>query len=496
IDGSSGLTIHSRAEVERADFVEIKNIKPGSAALRIYGAMPRPRGWTFDRSVKKPVASLDPRREKEELSALALATAIPEPAEEPLPSAEEIRDIPFAGLAEYESARARGNVIPYLAMQLNGGQYFFEGERGGLSGNANLLASLAVKHERLGGWTLMPVLSSQYQGTKQVTDLVGGGTLFQERMSHSLSVRGLYQLAGGLRLKPAVGYKWELLKETRDEAWGDGLFDYRRPSFSMEAEFAYAEPFSWKAGYDFYYIDFVNYSSLESIIKDSAGNSLARELSGRNVLDSYNHAFTFGGTMEGPRRSYLEGGLAATLRFFPEQHVVKDSGDLDSTTRRDLSSQLAGAWRLPRQLSPRWKAVAGARLSAGYNYSNQNSYDAQRLKFLKNYYDSLSLRAGLDLTLYNKTGAGRPLELSLSATAGRTSYVGRQTQDPSGLYLGDKVHQNEAVVHAALSYPVAPHFVWTAQVGYGRQTSNQQFERLYRYNLKTTTYRFGFGYEF
>ena len=418
-------------------------------------------------------------------------------------------EAPFAGLKEYEADKARADFQPYLAVQLNGGQYFFGHERGNLSGNLNLLASMAIKHEKLGPkWTIVPVLSSQYQGTKQVADLVGGGTLFQERMGHSLAVRGVYQLSPEWKLKPGAGYKWEYLKETKDESWGNGLFDYRRPGLSLEAECVYRDPFSFRLGYDFYHIEFVNFSSLESLIKASNGDALARSLSGRSVLDSYNHSLTLGGTLQGPWRSYAEGTLITTLRLFPDQHVVTQTGDFENSTRSDLAGQLYLAWRIPREISGSWKAVYGLRLEAGNTNSNQNNYDAQRLKFLKDYYDSTSMRAGGDLNLYRKlpprrSGGSaadekdeRPLELNLAATVGRVNYSGRITQDPSGLYLSDKIHQNEMVLNLDVRYPVAPHFMWTSQIGYGKQTSNQHFERLYRYNFTTMNYRVGFSYEY
>ncbi|MHB0997090.1 MAG: hypothetical protein ACYC2I_12040 [Elusimicrobiales bacterium] len=502
LDGSSGIAVQPGARVEQANFVAIKNLKPGAAALKLSGGAARglePKAWTFDGSVKKKFSSPDKRRERAALSAMA-QRAVNEPAA-PAPAASGPQEAPFSGFEEYEEAMAQANFTPYLAVQFNGGQHFFEGREGDLSGNLNLLASAAVRHRKLGrDWTLVPVISSQYQGTKQVTDLVGGGTLFQEKMSHSLALRGVWQLSPKWKLKPGLGYKWEFLKETRDESWGDGLFDYRRPSFSLEGEYAYADPFSLRVGYDFYHIGFVNFHSLESIIKDSQGNALARELAGRSVLDSYNHAFSAGGTAKAPWRSYAEGNLTVTVRLFPDQHVVGRSGDFDGATRRDLNTQFSAAWRVPRQLSPAWKAVGGLRLAAGHNTSNQNSYDAQRVKFLADYYDTFSLRAGVDLNLYRRLPGRqegeRPLELSLSATLGRTAYSGRQAQDASGLYLNDGIYQNEAVLSLGVSYPIAPHFVWTSQFGYGRQTSNQAFEKLYRYNFTTTNYRIGFGYEY
>ena len=551
VEGSQGMTIYSFAEVARADFVNVKRIKPGESALRLFRAQGQklePKGWTFDETVEKKIGMPDAGLEKSELAAMAVEARTPEedqpvaapvnslpvppegpasaaieagvpgydqpaaesstpqqpPAPGPLdvpppeaPAAAEPEEIPFAGLAEYETASARANFLPYLAVQFNGGQHFLQSEQGNLSGNLNLLASVVIKHAKLGpNWAIVPVVSSQYQGTKQVTDLVGGGTLFQERMAHSLAVRGVYQLSPEWKLKPGVGYKWEFLKETKDETWGHGLFDYRRPSFSLEGEYVYSDPFSFTIGYDFYRIGFVNFSSLESIIKDSQGDSMARELSGRSVLDSDNHSLALGGTLQGPWRSYAEGNLVTTLRLFPDQHVVNQTGDFNNSTRNDISNQLSLAWRIPREISAGWKALGGLRLAAGYNKSNQNSYDAQKTRYLENYYDSTSLRAGVDLGLSRKLKGDRPMEFNLSATLGRVGYSGRLAQDSSGLYLSDKIYQNEAVLSLSVNYPVAPHFVWTSQFGYGRQASNQNFERLYRYNFTTTNYRLGFGYEF
>ncbi len=503
VDGSRGITIYSRAQVGQADFVKIKRLKPGGTALRVFRAEGQQldlKGWTFDETVEEKTIRLDAWLERSELEGKAVELRTPEddrPAPHTkAPAAEKTEEAPFEGLTEYEDAVSQVNIQPYLAVQFNGGQYFFKGEKGNLSGNLNVLGSMVIRHEKLARWTLVPVLSSQYQGTKQVADLVGGGTLFQERMSHSLAVRGIYQLTSKWKLKPGVGYKWEFLKETRDESWGNGLFDYRRPGFSLEGEYAYKDPFTFRIGYDFYRIGFVNFASLESLIKDSQGNAMARELAGRSVLDSTNHSLTFGGTMQGPWRTYAEGNLVTTLRLFPDQHVVNRAGDFRNSTRADFANQLYLAWRLPRELSGSWKAVSGVKLSAGYNKSNQNSYDAQRLRFLKDYYDSTSLRAGVELSLYRKLKEERPLELNLSVSLGRVGYQGRVAQNSSGLYLSDNIYQNEAVLGLGVSYPIAPHFVWTSQFGYGRQTSNQNFERLYSYNFTTTNYRLGFGYEY
>ncbi|MBI5203006.1 MAG: hypothetical protein HY925_15550, partial [Elusimicrobia bacterium] len=106
-------------------------------------------------------------------------------------------------------------------LSLLGGQYFFAGNKSSVNGNAVGNISPAMKFNDR--WTLLPTYSVEYQGTKPVTDPVGSGTLFQQRMDHRVAVSGLYSDPGGRwKFKQTASYKREFMKETRDEAWGRG----------------------------------------------------------------------------------------------------------------------------------------------------------------------------------------------------------------------------------------------------------------------------------
>src|SRR5581483_3654537 len=113
-------------------------------------------------------------------------------------------------------------------------------------------------------WSVIPTLSSSWRGTKSVQDLVGGGTVFQQTQDNSASLKGIYSPNKAWQFKAAGGYYLELLKETRDEVWGKGLFDYQKFSTNLEAERALGEDSSVRLGLDYYYIDFRNYNTLES----------------------------------------------------------------------------------------------------------------------------------------------------------------------------------------------------------------------------------------
>src|SRR3989338_131160 len=181
---------------------------------------------------------------------------------------------------------------PPSGLQMLGGQYFFAGEKGSLSGNVSGMVAPALKFNEQ--WALLPSLNSSYQGTKQVVDLVGAGTLFQEQRAHRASLKSVYTSPGGnWRLKPSASYKYELLKETKDEDWGNGLFDYKKWDLGFEGEYVYREPFSLRAGFDYYQVAFLNYKTLESQAAQNF-SGLSRELTGDRILDSRNYALSLG----------------------------------------------------------------------------------------------------------------------------------------------------------------------------------------------------------
>ena len=95
----------------------------------------------------------------------------------------------------------------------------------------------------------------------------------QQTQEHSGNLKGFFA-EQVLAVQGRGGYKWTLLKETKDESWGKGLFDSLKPSVNFEVErfvglMGYAaEDASVRLGYDIYWLDFKNFSSLESQNKD------------------------------------------------------------------------------------------------------------------------------------------------------------------------------------------------------------------------------------
>ena len=378
--------------------------------------------------------------------------------------------------------------------QLLGGQYAFGGRKGALGGDASLSVVPAVRVNE--GLSLVPVLTSSYQGTKQVVDLVGAGTLFQEQMDHRLGVRAVIEDPGGRwRFKPSVGYKYELLKETKDEAWGHGLFDYRRLGGGVEVEYLYRRPYSVRAGIEDFYTSFPNYESLESQAPaDLQGRPLARELAGRHVLDQHGQTVFLAATWPSGRFEQ-EGRLAIQHVRYPGQHLIDSAGQFGSAVRDDFLTTLGWSLSMPAELNTDLHWLGSLSLGADYNASDQNSYGAADFKALPNYYDYGDVNAGVGgKFLYGERG--RPVVFSAGVSWSLRRYPYRPPQDSTGLYGGGAQRERFWSFSASALYPMAERWSLVARFQTGRASSNQHYEQMYAYNYTVTNYVCGVSYEY
>lgn len=385
-------------------------------------------------------------------------------------------------------------VEPVYSLSLLGGQYFFGGERGHLAGNLSALAAPGIQFND--EWEFFPSVRGSYQGTKQVLDLVGAGTVFQEQMDYAVGLKPVYSPGGGRwRVKPSYGFRTQLLKETREENWTSGLFDYRRHDFGLEGEFAYQDPFSVRAYFGYAMTEFPNYSSLESRAAfDFNGQSLARELVGDKVLDTRAFLFTLGGNA--PWRGLVfDFGYTLLRQDFPKQHVVDLSGALTSPLRADTAHLLSAGVKAPVPLgSLPGRMVGSLGLTYARSSSNQNNYDALRTHFQEGYYDYSEFRLSPGAR-YMVGNPDRPVTFGLGFDVWLRDYPHRQVQDSAGTYQADTLGQTNWMVAASVSRPIAPRVRLMVDVSYGQASSNMGYESLYKYSYTATNYLFGVSYD-
>lgn len=409
-------------------------------------------------------------------------------------------------LAISSCAGARAvEITPVFKGSIMGGQYFLYGaNRSSLGGNASaVVAPVMTFSER---WTVLPAYHGDYYGTKGVGDGVGAGTLFQQKTDHKASVMTIYSISGTTwRLKPSASYKREFLKETLDETWTKGLFDYEKIAGGFEVENLYKDPFSMRFVVDFYRVRFPNYKTLESAAKtDPQGNPLNRELASKNVLDTYNYSASFHLTRPIPfddPKVALSVSASSLYQKFIDQRLINQEGQVTTTKpfgRKDYMQSLSATVAYPKEIKlwdKDFRHNSAFTVTAAHNGSNQNTFDAARTRFVFDAYSYYSYGLGPS---YNLAwgDAKRPASASLSFMYKRLQYVGRLAQNADGLYNAKNQWQDTYTAALGYSYPFAHGLNVKAQTSALWATSNMAYEKTYLYTYRTTNYMLGFTYEY
>ncbi len=369
---------------------------------------------------------------------------------------------------------------PLYGVTALAGQHSFRGQTGSFSGLLDaVLAPAAQLNDR---WAVLPSWRSTYEGVRSLDDVLGAPIAAQERMTHRLGGRAVYGAPGSRwRLKPSASLKYELLKETKDESWGRGLFDRRVLTFGGEVEYLLLEPASVRVAADFFDAAYPNYTSLESQAAAAlAGDALARELAGDRVLDRRGWQFLAAGTAPLGPRATLDLSAGTVASGFRRQRVVVETGLLSGASRSDLLTTLSAAVRMPHELNLDLRLLGALDVSASVLRSNQNGYDASRGRFIAQFYDFTEYRFSPSAKVLIGP-ARRPVAVSLGLGLKRRTYPHRPTQDGTGAYQGGSLTQTEWTFDGGVDYPVAPRFSLVLRLTRATASSNTRFERHYRY---------------
>jgi len=389
-------------------------------------------------------------------------------------------------------AGAAVKVTPVANLSILGGQYWVtESVPSSFGGNADIFFSPVLNFSP--AVALLPIYSGNYRGTKSVRDLVGGGTLTQESQDHSVSLKLVNKISGNLKLKASANYKLEYLKETKDETWGQGLFDYNRMGFGLELEKRWQKT-SGRAGVDYYTMNYPHYQSLvtENSFETSMDTTTYSEISaqaGTNVLN-YNGIALF---LESARQ--MSPKVIGTLRYdismknFVDQKTVQYTGAFSSTLRSDLSHTLSMGINLA---TPR---VVLSLTDALQMYdSNQNTFDTASSEYVANNYDYF--QNGIMPAITFKLGSvDEPVKLSLLWDISWRLYAERMAQDANGDNKSDKISQLINTMGMSISYPLAGALSGKVALNYSDSSSNMRYEKNYKYNYYTFNYFLGINWE-
>lgn len=381
-------------------------------------------------------------------------------------------------------------VTPVASLDLLGGKYYLDSDAASFEGRADAYFSPVLN---LGeGHELVPVYSGNYSGTQDVQELAGGGVLTRQRQSHTLSLKYVYTRDFD-KYKPRVSYSKAMVRETKDEDWGDGLFDYDTFSFGFELE--RERPHGTLAGsYDLFSVTYPNYATLlsdsQSVFNDTTTFNQLSTNAGENPMDNISHRLAFSYTWF-PEPLVMKAGYDFTWRNYPDQALAANPAVGQSPFKSDERSDLVQnlTFSASRALKPVFLS-AGARV--GWLSSNQGSYDSTRQKYMDDYYSYIDVSLNPAMTLALKNGS----QFRFGLEWRKVFYLGRLKQAADGTYGNEEIDQTYWLSSVSARYPVFGRFYLRGAFNYQLSDSNMRYEDNYRYNYKASTYLAGVEWEF
>ncbi len=369
-----------------------------------------------------------------------------------------------------------------LSSQLLGGGYNFNQESTSFGGKLNLNIIPAVKFG--GDHLLIPVYSFEYNGIKDVKELVGGGTLVQQYITNMFYLKSVFKISSKFKIKPKIGATSQIIKETQDEEWTKGLFDYFKTNFNLETEFCFSENTKLSLTPAVYTINFYNYKTL-------ATEKYGQELSvvGKDILnfDAAEISLDF------KINKFLSLNTYFVQKNFKDQYLITITGEYSSEKRKDNYGLFGISFNYP--IKPLGETSIFSALAFQYaaNISNQSHYDVERTKFIKDYYNYNEISFIPQLTFaFNKI----PMNLQLNYNVSLRSYSNRPVQDKEGNYLDDKTNSLAQYISMLLSFPLIENLNMFIQQNYLISSSNMKYEQVYRYNYTAYNILVGLSFEY
>ncbi|OGS47095.1 MAG: hypothetical protein A2539_08350 [Elusimicrobia bacterium RIFOXYD2_FULL_34_15] len=394
----------------------------------------------------------------------------------------------FLLIINHLQLNAELKVTPVANLSLLGGQYFLEGEKDSFAGNADVFFSPVISFSEK--TALLPIYQGLYSNTKDVKELVGGGTLTRKVLDNSLTLKGTHKISDTLKVKAKVGYKIEYLQETKDEKLGEGLFDYNRLAAGIEGEKLLNNNWNIRSGYDFYIMSYPNYASLITTFQTSIDTATYTEISknaGKNVLDYSTHEL-FIEAVHGFSEK-LTGKVSYDIAYkgFEDQAIVNSDGSFSSSKRTDLVHLLSiGIYQKLEKVS------LNIINSVQYYDSNQNSFDANRTQYNANYYDFFQNDVMPSLVFELSKG----FNINLWWDIAYRQYTERPAQDVEGNYKTSEISQITNTTGVSVIVPVYKSFAVKVAGNYRDSSSNNKYEANYRYNYNTSNYFAGINWEY
>ena len=329
---------------------------------------------------------------------------------------------------------------------------------------------------------LIPLFSATIKRKVQVIPEEEGGELTVMDQNHNLYLAYKHLFNQRISTRIAGFGTWSLNKETRDESWGTGLYDYRDFGGNINFQFKTAgnSPLSQgtlSSTTEGYLRRYPNYQSLVSLTVNNAPEEDEKDYRALRQMVDYQWR---------PSSNFLANlGYSFLNKHYIDKLVVDANGFLTNKKRLDYlhNFNISLFYTLVKQ----WQLKLNA--MAFLNYSNQNYYDTRATLALG---DDVYTRSYFNYTLgqlnpslvffYPLPGKDRDFILEGGYDFLVRAYSNRIAETERGIYTPDTQNDYQHSLMLKAIYPINKYFSMVALGEYIINTSNMDFERYYLYN--------------
>ncbi|MCK4518808.1 MAG: hypothetical protein KAU12_01690 [Candidatus Omnitrophica bacterium] len=390
--------------------------------------------------------------------------------EDTAPKADEKTSLRFFGK----------KVIPIINLDALGTYSKIQGYNATEGALIDLLISPAVKITDK--HYLIPLYNFNYNRSRQIIAEDEGGHLIQETMIHNAYFTNKLQLTDNLVNKVSLFGSWAYYKETADEKWSEGLYDYIDVGGIVDFEYVLGNPkdkIYKEAGLEFEYYrrEYSNFKSLISLALPTAPETDEKDFDGYKATLSY--------LRDNPDDLSFEASYQPLFKNYNDKLIIGSDGVLESGNKRE-DNQHAFNLNFTYPVNKRLKVSLDNELVI--NRSNQNFYDSMDTvilsddAFLPDYYDYNSFKIKPKVTYDIAIKKEKDLTVQLSYAYLDKRYTDRKAQSSAGPYTGSDEEDEFHTFSLGLSYPLTETIKAVAMFDYTIAESNMEYEKYYRYN--------------